>query len=127
MQIITTSQYYDLFDSVVKVSESESVCIRRLADHTVVISLEDHITGTLTKLAYYSNGKWEGYNTVNFEKLFQLFRKHKKLNSHLSEFLTCYKTLPEVRQFKRVITCAKRRFTISIKSAHRSFKKHISL
>jgi hypothetical protein len=115
-------------ECVINVSEHESLQLRRLGDNIVQVSLDDNLTGTLTRLAYYKNGTWRAYNAPNFEKLFSLFRLHKHLRPKLLKYLSARppQDFPEIATFTRVFTCAQRRFIISIKSAHRSMSKQLS-
>ena len=120
-----TNDYFDLFDQTVKISDNETLCLKRLNDGTVLVSIDDEVTGTLTKLAYYKGGRWSGYNAPNYNKLFSLFRKYTSLKPKLIRFLTPNDHLPEVRKVTKVVNCARRRFTISVKSASRSVKHNL--
>lgn len=114
-------------DCVINVTEHESLQLRRLGDNIVQVSLDDNLTGTLTRLAYYKNGTWRAYNAPNFEKLFSLFRLHRHLRPKLYKYLAARpQDFPEIATFTKAFTCAQRRFVITVKSAHRSVSKQLS-
>lgn len=112
------TDYFTIFEKVVRINDQENLLFKRISDGTVVISHEDHITGTLTKLSYYKEGKWIGHNPRNLETMFRMFRTHSNLKPALIRFLR-----PEDKStFKidRYFTCAKKRFHISLKKVARA-------
>lgn len=115
IQQMFISDYFDLYDKVIRITNEQSLCLKRLSDNTVVVSLDDELSGTLTKLAAYSNGRWKGYNAPNLELMMSLFRKHKHLKPKLIKFLTPNHGAPEIKYFSKAFTCARRRFVIKIK------------
>lgn len=117
--------YFVDFDRIVSISESESVLFKRTPDNIVEISYFDAITGTLTKLAYYKNARWEGYNPPNFNKLFVLFRTYKKLRPALIRFLTPKDYPHDIQKMEKVIVCFKKRFHITVMKTKRNFNKDI--
>lgn len=125
MQNETTSGY----DHTITIADGETLCLKRLGDDTVQISLDDMLTGTTVKLAYYKNGTWRAYNAPNFEKMFKLFRTHKHLRPRLHKFLALCS--PEYPQFstemQKVFTFASRKVIASVKTTHRSMAKMLSL
>ena len=123
IQQIFHNEYFDLYDKVIRINDNECLCLKRLSDNTVVVAVEDELSGTHTKLAFYSTGRWTGYNATNYRKLFNLFREYKHLKPKLFKFLTPHNGTPEMKHFSKVITCARRKFVISIKTAHRSVSK----
>jgi hypothetical protein len=123
IQQILHNEYFDLYDKVIRINDNESLCLKRLSDNTVVVTLEDELSGTLTNLACYIEGRWIGHNATNYNKLFNLFKVYKPLKSKLIKFLTPNRGTPEIKQFTKIITCARRKFIISIKTAHRSVSK----
>lgn len=118
------TDYFSIFEKIVRINDAENVLLKRMSDGTVLVSHEDHINGTLTKLAYYRQGKWQGYNSRNFEKMFDLFRTHKNLKPALIRFL-----IPDgdgsPYHINKIVTCAKKRFHISLKRAAKIV--HLSL
>jgi len=107
------TDYFTIFEKVVRINDVENVLFKRMSDGTVVVSHEDHLTCTLTKLAYFRDGRWTGYNSRNLEKMFTLFRTHRNLKPAFKRFLT-----PDSKSIFKVdkyFTCAKKRFHISLK------------
>tara|TARA_R110000868_G_scaffold268036_5_gene527294 strand:+ start:173 stop:553 length:381 start_codon:yes stop_codon:yes gene_type:complete len=118
----------DLFEMShlqIKVTDEENILLKRLSDGTVIVSCEDLITGSTTILASYKNARWVGYNATNYAKFFSVFRTHKQLKSKLIKFLTPSPMNNELREIRKVFTCAKKRIVISIKSATRSTKRSL--
>jgi hypothetical protein len=113
-------EYFENFDKTIRVSEYESILLKRLSDNTVMISYLDILTGTTTKLAFYNSGKWLGYNPVNLNKLFALFKVNKVLKPNLIRFLTPNEHIVEIKKIERVVVCFKKRFHITIKKTKRN-------
>lgn len=120
MYSLNAVDYFENFDKTIKLSEFESILFKRLNDNTVLISYNDILTGTNTKLAFYISGKWTGYNPVNFNKLFFLFKKHKSLKPNLIRFLTPNDHVLEINKIEKVITCFRKRFQITILKTKRN-------
>lgn len=116
-------EYFENFDKKIRISDSESLIIKRLMDNTVMILYSDILTGTTTILAFYKDGKWTGYNPPNFNKLFYLFRRNKNLKPALIRFLTPNHHIHEIQKVEKVIVCFKKRFHITIKKT----KKNINI
>ena len=106
--------YFENFDKKIKITEFESLLLTRLSDNTVLVSFEDILTGTTTKLAYYNSGRWFGYNPPNFDKLFFYFKKYKNLKPNLIRFLTPNEHVIEIQKIEKVIVCFKKRFHITV-------------
>lgn len=106
--------YFENFDKNIKISEFESILLKRLPDNTVMISFADILTGTTTKLAYYNSGRWYGYNPPNFNKLFFYFKRYKNLKPNLIRFLTPNDHIIELQKIEKVVVCFKKRFHITI-------------
>jgi hypothetical protein len=125
MQNETTNGY----DHTITITEHETLCLNRLGDDTVQILLDDALTGTTVRLAYYKNGTWRAYNAPNYERMFTLFRTHKHLRPKLHKFLAL--CTPEYPQFstevQKVFEFASRKVLASVKTAHRSMAKMLSL
>lgn len=113
-------EYFENFDKNIRVSDYESILLKRLPDNTVMVSYLDILVGSTTKLAFYNSGRWLGYNSVNFNKLFILFRKHKNLKPNLIRFLTPSDHLAEIKRFERVIVCFRKRFHITIRKTKKN-------
>ncbi len=113
-------EYFENFDKTIRVSEYESILLKRLSDNTVMVSYLDVLTGSTTKLAFYNSGRWSGYNSVNFNKLFILFKSNKSLKPNLIRFLTPNEHIAEIKKMEKVIVCFKKRFHITIKKTKRN-------
>ena len=124
IQQMFITDYFDLYDKVIRISDNEVLCLKRYSDNTVSVSIDDELSGTNTKLATYSNGRWFGYNSTNLAKMFSLFRKYSYLKPKLIKFLTPNHGTPEAKHMRKVFTCARRKFVISIKkTSHRMVSK----
>lgn len=113
-------EYFENFDKIIRISDYDSILLKRLSDNTVMVSYFDVITGTTTKLAFYNSGRWTGYNFANYGKLFSLFKKHKNLKPGLIRFLTPENHLAELKKVERVFTCFKKRFHITIRKTKKN-------
>lgn len=123
MNSFNTIDYYESFERNIRISDTECLFLKRLEDNTVNISYADSLTGTLTNLASYKNGRWSGYNPPNFNKLFDLFRKNKNLKPALIRFLTPGQYTYEISKIEKVIVCFRKRFYITVWKT----KKNINL
>ena len=115
-------EYYENFDQSIKISEDEVVLFKRLSDNVVMISVMDIITGTTTKLGFYKFGRWSGYNPVNYERLFNIFRENEGLTPKLIRFLTPNNSSIEYAKIERVFSCAKRKFHITIRKSKKTLR-----
>lgn len=125
MYELLITDMFELSHKQIRITDNEALLFKRLGDGTVIVSYEDLITGTTTVLAYYKNARWVGYNSTNYQKFFSIFRTHRHLKSKLIKFLTPSPNNNELRELKKVFSCAKRRVVISIKSAKRSTKRSL--
>jgi len=112
--------YFDHFDKCIRLTDFESIFLKRLSDNTVEISYFDSLIGTMTKLASYKSGRWNGYNPPNFEKMFMLFKKHKNAKPALIRFLTPNDYPYEINKMEKVIVCFKKRFHITIRKTKKN-------
>jgi hypothetical protein len=117
------------YDHTITVSEHETLCLKRLGDNTVQVLLDDVLTGTTVRLAYYKNGTWRAYNAPNFERMFHLFRTHKHLRPKLHKFLSlCTPDYPQFStEMQKVFTFARKKVIVTVKTAHRSMTKMLTL
>jgi len=113
-------EYYENFDKIIRISDYDSILLKRLPDTTVMVSYFDVITGATTKLAFYEYGRWTGYNPTNYSKLFSLFRTHKNLKPGLIRFLTPENHIAEFKKIERVFICFKKRFHITIRKTKKN-------
>lgn len=112
------TDYFTIFEKVVRINDVENILLKRMSDGTVVVSHEDHINGTLTRLAYFKEGRWSGHNTRNLQKMFSLFRTHRNLKPALFRFLAPENKSP--LKVEKYFTCARKRFHISLKKVARA-------
>ena len=113
-------EYFENFDKIIRISDYDSLLLKRLPDNMVMVSYYDVITGTTTKLAFYASGRWIRYNPTNYIKLFSLFRENKNLKPALIRFLTPENHIAELKKFERVFTCFKKRFHITIRKTKKN-------
>lgn len=113
-------EYFENFDKTIRVSDYESILLKRLPDNTVMVSYLDALTGTTTKLAFYNSGRWVGYNSVNFNKLFILFKVYKNLKPNLIRFLTPNDNIAEIKRIEKVVICFRKRFHITIRKTKKN-------
>lgn len=113
-------EYFENFDKIIRISDYDSLLLKRLPDTVVMVSYFDVITGTTTKLAFYKEGRWVGYNPTNYSKLFSLFRTHKNLKPGLIRFLTPENHIAEFKKIERVFICFKKKFHITIRKTKKN-------
>lgn len=109
------SDYFIHFEKIVRINDLENVLFKRANDGMIIVSHEDHITGALTKLAYYKDGRWTGHNARNLDRMIALFKANKNLKPALIRFLS-----PDnngTYHINKFFTCAKKRFHISLRKA----------
>ena len=114
MTELTVDHFSDL-TKCVRVSDYETMRFKRLIDMSVEVSVDDHITGTIRKLATYRSGRWNGYNPHNLSMMFSLFRKHKNLKPALIRFLSPNEHAYHITYFEKKFTCLRKRFHITFR------------
>jgi hypothetical protein len=116
-------EYFENFDKCIRLTDFESIFLKRLSDNTVEVSHFDSLVGSITKLASYKSGRWKGYNPPNLSKMFCIFKKYRNVKPALIRFLTPNDYPYEIKRIEKVFVCFKKRFHITI----RKTKKNLHL
>ena len=100
----------------IHLTTTDRIVLKRVDGKTVMVSVEEDLSGTTRKLAFYDlvKRKWEGYNPHNFNLWFDICRQNKQIAPKVLRFITTSNTSEEVKQIKRTFTCFKRRVNITV-------------
>lgn len=104
---------------------TDRIVLCRNNDNEVIVSHEDDITGTLTKLAYYipSDARWVGFNPKNLDTFFYLVRRY-NLAHKVVRFMSD-KSQEEGVHITKTFICFRRRVSINVQKVVLSTKRKL--
>ena len=100
----------------IHLTTTERIVLKRIDEKTVMVSVEEDLSGITRKLAFYDlvKRKWEGYNPHNFSLWFDICKQNKQIAPKIIRFITTSDIPEEVKQMRRTFTCFKRRVNITV-------------
>ena len=100
----------------IHLTTTDRIVLKRIDGKTVMVSVEEDLSGTTRKLAFYDlvKRKWDGYNPHNFSMWFNICRQNRQIAPKVLRFVTTSNNSEEVKQIKRTFTCFKRRVNITV-------------